>query len=103
VIGVEVVLGFAVGFYLGTRQGRDGLQKALESAQAIMASEETRRLLGEGLAALESAAAPALDRMGGRMGGLMGGTSSRGKSALLGSVMDEVLERRHARRAAAAA
>jgi hypothetical protein len=98
-MGVEVVLGFAVGFYLGTRQGRDGLQKALESAQAIMASEETRRLLGEGLSALESVAAPALDRMGGRMGG----TSSRGKSALLGSVMDEVLERRHARRAAAAA
>jgi hypothetical protein len=98
-MGVEVVLGFAVGFYLGTRQGRDGLQKALESAQAIMASEETRRLLGEGLSALESVAAPALDRMGGRMGA----TSSRGKSALLGSVMDEVLERRHARRAAAAA
>jgi hypothetical protein len=96
---VEVVLGFAVGFYLGTRQGRDGLQKALESAQAIMASEETRRLLGEGLSALESAAAPALDRISSRMGG----TSSRGKSALLGSVMDEVLERRHARRAAAAA
>jgi hypothetical protein len=33
----------------------------------------------------------------------MGGKSGRSKSALLGSVMDEVLERRHARRAAAAA
>ena len=94
-MGVEVVLGFAVGYYLGTRQGRDGLQKALDSAQAIVASEETRRLLGEGLSALESVAAPAMDRMGGKSG--------RSKSALLGSVMDEVLERRHARRAAAAA
>jgi len=92
---VEVVLGFAVGYYLGTRQGRDGLQKALDSAQAIMASEETRKLLGEGLAALESAAGPALDRMGGKSG--------RSKAALLGSVMDEVLQRRHARRAAQAA
>jgi hypothetical protein len=92
---VEVVLGFAVGYYLGTRQGRDGLQKALDSAQAIMASPETRRLLGEGLSALESVTAPALDRMGGKSG--------RSKAALLGSVMDEVLERRSARRAAAAA
>jgi hypothetical protein len=92
---VEVVLGFAVGYYLGTRQGRDGLQKALDSAQAIMASQETRRLLGEGLSALESVTAPALDRMGGKSG--------RSKAALLGSVMDEVLERRSARRAAAAA
>jgi hypothetical protein len=94
-MGVEVVLGFAVGYYLGTRQGRDGLQKALDSAQAIMASQETRRLLGEGLSALESVAAPALDRIGGKSG--------RSKAALLGSVMDEVLERRSARRAAAAA
>ncbi len=92
---MEVVLGFAVGYYLGTRQGRDGLQKALDSAQAIVASQETRRLLGEGLSALESVAAPALDRMGGKSG--------RSKAALLGSVMDEVLERRSARRAAAAA
>ncbi|MGD0064848.1 MAG: hypothetical protein ABSB76_15550 [Streptosporangiaceae bacterium] len=92
---MEVVLGFAVGYYLGTRQGRDGLQKALDSAQAIMASQETRRLLGEGLSALESVTAPALDRMGGKSG--------RSKAALLGSVMDEVLERRSARRAAAAA
>ena len=71
------------------------MQKALDSAQAIMASEETRKLLGEGLAALESAAGPALDRMGGKSG--------RSKAALLGSVMDEVLQRRHARRAAQAA
>jgi hypothetical protein len=89
---VEVVLGFAVGFLVGTRQGRDGLQKALDSAQAIMASEETRRMLGEGLAALESVAGPALNRMNGR--------SKGSKAALFGTVLDEVLERRQARRAA---
>ena len=90
-MGVEVVLGFVVGYLVGTRQGRDGLRNALDSAQAIMASEESRRLLGEGLAALESVAAPALDRVNGR---------SKGKAALFGSVLDEVLERRQARRAA---
>jgi hypothetical protein len=91
-MGVEVVLGFAVGFLVGTRQGREGLQKALDSAQAIMASEETRRLLGEGLSALEAAAAPALDRLNGK--------SNRSKAALFGAVLDDVLERRQARRAA---
>jgi hypothetical protein len=55
-----------------------------------MASEETRRLLGEGLAALESVAAPALDRVNGKSKG----------TALFGTVLDEVLERRQARRAA---
>ena len=89
-MGVEVVLGFAVGFLVGTRQGREGLQKALDSAQAIMASDETRRLLGEGLAALESVTAPVLDRVNGK---------SNGK-ALFGTVLDEVIERRQARRAA---
>jgi hydrogenase nickel incorporation protein HypA/HybF len=91
VMGVEVVLGFVVGYLVGTRQGREGLQKALDSAQAIMASDETRRLLGEGLAALESVTAPVLDRVNGK---------SNGKAALFGTVLDEVLERRQARRAA---
>jgi hypothetical protein len=92
VSGVEVVIGFTVGYWVGTRQGRQGLQNALESAQAIWAHPETRRLLGEGLSAVETAAAPALDRLG-------AGSKSR-RSALLGSAMDELIERRQARRAA---
>ena len=42
---MEVVIGFAVGYWVGTRQGRQGLQTALESAQAIWAHPETRRML----------------------------------------------------------
>jgi hypothetical protein len=57
-----------------------------------LASEETRRLLGEGLAALKSVAAPAMDRVNGR--------SKGSKAALFGTVLDEVIERRQARRAA---
>lgn len=88
---METVIGFAVGYWVGTRQGRQGLQKALDSAQAIWASPETKRLLSEGLSAFDTAAAPALDRLGGK--------SSR-RSALISTVVDELIERRQSRRAA---
>jgi hypothetical protein len=89
---VEVVLGFAVGYYIGTRQGRKGLQEAVESAQAIMASPETRRVLREAISTFESVAGPAMERMGRR-------SSGGNRAALFGSVVDELIERR-ARRAA---
>ena len=91
-MGVEVALGFAVGYWIGSRRGRQGLQQALDSAQVIWASPETKRLLGEGLSVLEAAAGPALNRLGGK--------SNRTRAALIGSVVDELIERRHARRAA---
>ena len=56
---MEVVLGFAVGYYIGTRQGRKGLAEAIESAQAIMASPETRRFLSEAINTFETVAGPA--------------------------------------------
>jgi hypothetical protein len=89
---VEVVIGFAVGYWVGTRQGRQGLQHALESAQAIWASPETKRLLSEGLSAVETAAGPAMKQLG-------KGQRSR-RAAFISSVVDELLERRHARHAA---
>jgi hypothetical protein len=89
---VEVVLGFAVGYFIGTRQGRRGLQEAIESAQAIMASPETRRMLSEAISTFETVAGPAMERMGRRSG-------SGSRAALIGSVVDEFIERR-SRRAA---
>jgi len=89
---VEVVIGFAVGYLVGTRQGRQGMQNALDSAQAIWASPETKRLLSEGLAAFENVAAPAMDRLGNK--------SSSRRSALISTVVDELIERRQSRRAA---
>ena len=86
---MEVVIGFAVGYWIGTRQGRQGLQHALESAQAIWASPETKRLLSEGLSTVETVAGPAIDRMG-------KGSRSR-RAALISSVVDELIERRQAR------
>ena len=90
---METVIGFVVGYLVGTRQGRQGMQNALESAQAIWASPETKRLLGEGLSAVESVAGPAMERFG----------SSKARSrraALISSVLDELIERRQARNAA---
>ena len=89
---MEVVIGFAVGYWIGTSQGRQGIQKALDSAQAIWASPETRRLLSEGISAFETVAGPAVNRMNGKSNG--------GRTALIGSVMDELIQRRQARRAA---
>ena len=88
---MEAVIGFVVGYLVGTRQGRQGMQHALESAQAIWASPETKRLLSEGLASFETVAVPAMDRIGGK--------SSR-RSALISSMVDELIERRQGRRAA---
>ena len=60
---VETVIGFAFGYWVGTRQGREGMQKALDSAREIWASPETRRLAAEGLCALEALAGPARDKL----------------------------------------
>jgi hypothetical protein len=88
---VEVVLGFAVGYLVGTRQGRRGLQEAIDSAQAIMASPETRRMLSEAISTVETVAGPAMNRAGRKSGG--------SRAAFIGGVVDELIERR-ARRAA---
>lgn len=90
--GVEVVLGFAVGYFVGTRQGRKGLQEAIESAQAIMASAETRKMVSEAISTFETVAGPAMERMGRRSG-------HGSRAALISSVVDELIERR-SRRAA---
>jgi hypothetical protein len=87
---MEVIFGFAVGYWVGTRHGREGLARALDSARAIWESPETRRLLSEGLTTVE-AAAPALERLQRGRG--------RAGAVLITSVVDEFRERRSARAA----
>ncbi len=89
---MEVLVGFALGYWVGSRHGRQGLQAAVENVQAIMAHPETRRMLSEGLSAFEVVAAPALERFGGKSGR---------KMTIIGSVVDELLERRQGRAQAA--
>jgi hypothetical protein len=66
---VETVIGFAFGYWVGTRQGRQGMQRALDSAREIWESPETRRVAAEGLSALEALAGPAMKALGARVGG----------------------------------
>jgi len=90
---MEVVIGFAVGYWVSTRQGRQGLQNALESAQAIWAHPETRKMLAEGISAAQTVAGPVMERLGDK-------SSRSRRAALISSVVDELIERRQARRAA---
>ena len=66
---METVIGFAVGYWVGTRQGRQGMQKALDSAREIWESPETRRVAAEGLSALDAVTGPAMEALGRRSGG----------------------------------
>ena len=44
---METVIGFVVGYLVGTSHGRAGLAKVRTSAEAIRTSPELRRLAGE--------------------------------------------------------
>jgi hypothetical protein len=50
---MEVLIGFTVGYWVGTRQGRKGIQETLGNVQAIMAHPQTRKLLRQGMAVAE--------------------------------------------------
>ena len=92
VADMEVLIGFAVGFWAGTRHGRKGLQQSLEAARGIWESPETRRLLGEGLSALQSVTP------------IMDATRKRGdaRTTVIRGVIDEIMERRSGHHAATA-
>jgi hypothetical protein len=87
---MEVLIGFAFGYWVGTRQGREGLDRAIDSVREIAAHPETRRLFGEGL----SAAAPLANMLS---------KSGRGTGfAVVRKVIDGVVDRRAEQQARAA-
>ena len=90
---MEVLIGFAVGYWVGTRQGRQGLERALDTAREIWASPQTKRVIGEGLSALQELTPVA---------GVLGKRRDA-RSTLMHGVIDEIVARRNARQAAAAA
>ncbi|HEX6449773.1 MAG TPA: hypothetical protein VF060_09970 [Trebonia sp.] len=94
---MEVLIGFAFGYWVGTRQGREGMQRVLDSAREIWESPEARRLVGEGLSTVQGAAqaAPISDVI--RKAG-----SSR-RRAMIRDVLDEIVERRFGRQSTATA
>jgi len=80
---MEVLVGFAVGYWVGTRHGRQGLAQAVDTVRDIWASPESRRLLGEGLAAAAPVAA------------LLGKSGRDTGLAVIRGVIEEVTERRY--------
>lgn len=72
---METLIGFAVGYVVGTQQGKDGLRRVQESIEALRSSEDVRaalitgasiagsavrQVLGNGAGAIASGAADAL-------------------------------------------
>jgi len=92
---METVIGFAVGYWVGTRQGREGLHRAIDSAREIWDSPEARRLAGEGLTAAQSAAAPLTE--------IVRKAVTDKRRAMVRDVLDEFVERRFGRQPVAAA
>jgi hypothetical protein len=50
---METILGFVVGYLVGTREGRDGLERMRSSWRSIRTSPEVRRLAGEAITVAE--------------------------------------------------
>ena len=76
---MEALIGFAIGYYVGTREGREGLQKAVAAFDAITKSPELKSLLGQGLSVGGSLWSKGLESTGG-MGfaqGVVGVVSDR--------------------------
>jgi hypothetical protein len=90
---MEVVIGFVVGYWVGTRQGRQGLEKSIETVREIWESPETQRLLGQGLSGVR-AASP--------LAGAIGQGKRNTRLAIIRDALDEFVERRYGRQASAA-
>jgi hypothetical protein len=90
---METLIGFAVGYWIGTKHGRKGLEEALDAAREIWASPAGQRMVSEGTSFIQ-AVTPVADAL------RKGRRSARG--TLIHTVVDEILERRSARQTAAA-
>jgi hypothetical protein len=49
---METLVGFAFGFVLGTREGKDGLARLRDSWAAIKDSADMKHLIGEAMSAM---------------------------------------------------
>ncbi len=68
---METIIGFVVGFVVGTREGRAGLDRIRKSWHSIRTSPEVHRLAREATTVTESLARQAAKRgLGGTIGGL---------------------------------
>jgi len=67
---METIVGFVAGYLVGTRDGRDGLDRLRSSWKSIRTSPEVRKLATEAVTMAEMAVrrTPGRDRLGGLSG-----------------------------------
>lgn len=46
---MEAIIGFAIGYWAGTRDGKEGITKALAAFDSITKSEEFKQILSQGM------------------------------------------------------
>jgi hypothetical protein len=51
---METIVGFVAGYLVGTREGRDGLERMRSSWHSIRTSPEVRKLAGDAMTLAES-------------------------------------------------
>jgi hypothetical protein len=66
---METIIGFVVGYLVGSNEGKAGLERLRTSANAIMRSPEVRRLAAEAITIAESTARQASSQGVGGIGG----------------------------------
>jgi hypothetical protein len=76
---METLIGFAVGYVVGTQHGRDGLRRIQESIDAVWASDDVRTALVAGASIAGSAVRQAL-------GTGAGAIASGAADALVGAI-----------------
>jgi hypothetical protein len=76
---METIIGFVVGYLVGSREGKAGLERLRTSANAIMRSPEVRRFAAEAITVAESTARQVSSQGAGGIGGIggIGGSVAR--------------------------
>lgn len=69
---METIIGFVAGFLVGTREGREGVERLRSTVQSILASPELHRLAGEGVTLAQATVKQA---SGGAIGRAVGGVT----------------------------
>jgi hypothetical protein len=72
---METIVGFVAGYLVGSREGRDGLERLRSSWHAIRTSPEVRKLATEAVAVAEMAVRRSSGRGSLSIGGAVGGVT----------------------------
>jgi hypothetical protein len=83
---METIVGFIAGYIAGSKDGKDGLKRLRSSVEAIIKSDEVKRLTGEAMSLAEvtvrrAASGRSLSGLSGTVGTVTEMLSARGKGS----------------------